>query len=322
MADTNTISQSATTSGATSEAHRTPEQLRRLAHDRFIAPKTQETLSDAIYSVPTVNIFDHQRISEQLAARLNDPEFLKAEHFKDFRTKAVAFVTRQAQLTAKVRATMPELREIASNVPGCRNFGHVATMTYQRTPEFTGDVNDADALQAWAIEVVKLEAEGVVAFAGWIEDHQKAVLSGLWEVFTTSLDLGIEGVADELAAQVWRWAAYHADDLLNSDVPVYIRLREKAHWTARAWKTARLDEREQHGSLHALADREDGTGTPDPDLIDLGTLQNPIRIESLIPKTPELRWTDADVQNELRRAGVFRADDVYGEAVELLPLAA
>ena len=308
---------------------RTHEQLRRKAHDRFISPATQEAISDAAYSVPGITVFDHQRILEQLAARLNDPEFLDAPHFRDFRTAAVAFAKRQAELTVKIKVLMPELSTVAANVPGCRNFGHVATMTYQRTPEFTGDVNDADALQAWTTKVVKLEAEAVVALAGWIEKHRKAVLAGIWEVLAGCLDLGIDGgahgrnfLADELAAQVWRWAAYHADDLLNSPVPVHLRLREKAHWTARAWKTARLAEREVHEPLDALVDREYRTAVPAAEAVDLAAIWNPVRIESFIPKAPELHWTDADLDLELRRAGPFRADDVYGEPVELLPLAA
>ena len=294
--------------------HRTSEQLRRRAHDRFISPATQEALSDAIYGTPTMTVFDHQRITEQLAERLKEPEFLNAQSFMKFRVAAVAFVMRQAQLTAEVRAMMPQLSTVAASVPGCRNFGHAAMMTYQRTTEYAGDADDTDALTAWAVQTVRSEAEAVVAFAGWIKDHQKAVVSGIWEVLTTSLDLGIEGVADELAAQVWRWVSLNAVDLMNSEVPIHIRLWRKAHWTARAWRTSRLNEREQMGSLDTLVEHEAGTGKPTTEMVDLGALQNPIIIS-------EMKWTHTDLKRELRRAGPFRANDIY-EAVKSLPLAA
>lgn len=298
------------------DAETTPahEKLRRRAHDRFISTRTQEALSDAIYAVQTVTVFDHARIVEQLAARLN--EYLNVSHLKEFRNKAVSFVTRQAELAAKIHVLMPELVEVARGVRGCQDSGHIAAMIYRRTPEYTGSIEDADALREWATATTVGEAEGVAALAAWIEEHRKIVFDGIWSIFRDCLDLGIhDGVIDELAADVWRWASHNTVSLLESNVPIHLRLRGKASSVARTWKTIYLRERENKGGefvkLEKLARFENRTGTVATEVIDLEAIHNPIIIR-------ELPWTHADLDRELRRAGLFRVDD----AIEHLCVAA
>ncbi len=320
MADTN-ISPATALTVAPSKAPRTHEQLRRKAHDRFISPATQEALSDAIYGVPGSTVFDHQRITEQLAERLNDQEFLNAHHFKQFRVQAVAFVTRQAELTAKVRVLMPELKEAEAAV-------------YDRLHNYSGDVEDEAALRAWIGEVTHLHSEGIDRMYDWIIKYRNAVYSDIYKFLDRCSDLekNLDDVADSIASEIWLHVADHAADYLQSATTLCRRLKKMGYWRARAWKTKRLADIAKGVVLQASdkftigLDGIERTVTGDEGEVELGAvvdevisaaaIHNPLEIQDLMPK-----WTDADLERELRRAGPFRACE-SDEFRELLPIAA
>lgn len=290
------------------------KDLRR-ARDRFSSPKTQQALSEAIAEVPSATVFDTERIKDQLFRRLG--EFKHIERFQDFRAAVVAWATGQARLTVKLREILRELFI----------HGHVVTMLFLRLPEFAGLDEE---FRGWVEATAKREQEGIEALASWITQHRRAVRGGIWNVLGECMDLDLGEfiaeiddtkhlVLDELESQVWREVVYSTDQILSSSEPISRQLWWKGYWAAMAWKKRRLDEKEKHAGekyiigLHGLEriirsdDGDDEIGITGDDIIDPNGNLNPIVI-------CECPWKQADLERELRRAGPFRADDVYETA--------
>jgi hypothetical protein len=82
-----------------------------------------------------------------------------------------------------------------------------------------------------------------------IHDHQKAIYAGIWSVLRGQSDLAEESLAAEvqcLSNDVWLWVIENLEDLLApGTAKVGTRLRAKAFWVARSWKTQRLRSRKR-----------------------------------------------------------------------------
>lgn len=252
--------------------HRTHEQLRRAARDKFNQRATQEALNEAIYSVPGITVFDARRVMEQLERHLND--FLGIDHFKEFRKVTTAWVTRQAQLVIVLR----ELLQTTNDYNPTRLFNEL--------PNYSGAVS-VTALNEWAYRIKLTDAHAKAEIPAWVDQYRKVVYSGIWYVLKDCMDLGVGGyapvvrhedgqesrlfhpVVEEIASDVWLWVYKEAFLLVNSAVPLHIRLWHKARRTALIWKLNRLadrrtfvsqstldDRRQQLESLHDLDERE------------------------------------------------------------------
>ncbi|SFS10805.1 hypothetical protein SAMN05421771_1850 [Granulicella pectinivorans] len=318
------------------------------ARERFHAEKVQAALKEAILGVSGTTVFDVQRIVGQLFERLQDHRYPKGVAYaRLFQAEAVAWASRQAQLVVK-------LRQILSG----RERDVLDTMLFLRLPEFAGCVNDADALQVWTQVIARRETEGIEALATWIKVHAAAVRSGIRRVLVDCRDLEgcIDDVEDQLFSEMWMYVADHAAKFADTE-GLRAELHWRAYWRARAWKTERIrllkkgdapkpastDGIEETESELAYL-REQGKCSPRPIVlgpgdehandaykeglgdegkvrmwsgaIDLEQYHNPIVIR-------DLPWTYADLERELRRAGPFRADEVYdAETCEQTLLAA
>ena len=294
-------------------------ELRR-ARDRFGSEKTQIALNEAILSIRGVTIFDSERILEQLFKRLTD--FKSIGNVKAFREAVVAWATRQARLTVKLREILRELHV----------HGHVATMLFLRLPQFA----DTDAeFRTWVQSTVEREQEGIEALAHWIVAHKRAVRAGIWAVLSecTDLDLGEFSnendetkfaVLDELEAKVWRKIAYSTDQILSSSEPIRRQFWWKGYWAATAWKSHRIDEKKKHaGEKYAIGlnglekiiaddNGDDEVEVSEDEVKNFNAELNPI----IIGRLP---WTKTDFDREVRRVlrmnhtGPFRPDEEYDQ---------
>jgi hypothetical protein len=88
-----------------------------------------------------------------------------------------------------------------------------------------------------------------------LSDCRESVHKGLWSVLRSATDLGVtDETIDELENGVWEWLRFHKTSPLYTDgvarpenvhfangtTSATTRLRNKAGWLARAWKTDRL----------------------------------------------------------------------------------
>jgi hypothetical protein len=317
------------------------KDLRR-ARDQFNSPKTQRALSEAIQATGATT-HDEQRIITQLGKRLRD---FKIGKMANFRPAAIAWVTRQGQLNVKLRELLQELRE----------NGHIATMLFLRLSEFKGtdeelrgwveetarrEQEGVDALVVWIREHRRAVRRGIwrilrtcydlgvtTGFDSTSEGRDSDNESEDDEPDTSEGTLDAEdssGTPDsrepdpivaELESQVWRKVAYDTNSILSSDRPVSEQLRKRGYWAARAWKKARVAEKEKHREdkytigLHGLErivrddEGDDMVGVIGDDVVDPNANLNPITFL-------ERPWTRTDLERELRRAGPFRADDKY-----------
>jgi hypothetical protein len=97
------------------------------------------------------------------------------------------------------------------------------------------------------------QAANSARFHEWITEHRKAVYAGIWDVLQGCMDLcpgqpgfyRVADVAEEIAADVWMWVAANVDKLLKpGSASLANRLRARAEWQVRAWKTDRLRHRD------------------------------------------------------------------------------
>jgi hypothetical protein len=286
----------------------------RTVRDRFNALKTQLALREAVLDVPTITVFDVERIIDQLWKHKD--EFKHIAGFKECRAAFVAWAVRLAQLTVQLRKILPTLAV----------SDHISTLVLFRLPDYRGAEDD---LEEWVVETAASQRKALEELGEWINRNRNAVYSGARIVLRTckGLDKNLDDVADCIASDVWKFVADNALDFANSsDSELRARLKGLAESRARTWKSNRLDEIEAgdrvresnthsiglHG-LEATVRHPNGTSeTVDVPCVSLNDLHNPIIIR-------DLPWTQADLERELRRAGPFRAD---GCDVELLPLAA
>lgn len=302
----------------------------KTARERYHAPMTQIALRGAILEVPGSTNFDMERIIDQLAGRLGEFKHIGKGKIKQFRTEVISWAKRQARLNVR-------LREILRKV----SFpDQIATMLFLRLPEFTGA--DEDFCE-WVKATAQRDQDGANSLAAWMRECASAVRSGIRTVLSSCCDLEgcIRDVEDQLFSEVWLDVARHPAKFLEFEKAGTLskKLHAKSKWRARAWKTARLRALDKGANPKPVPGgfedveselaylREQGKCPPRPIVlgpgdtselghgheermrlwagsIDLSELHNPIVI-------PELPWTDADLGYELRRAGPFRADDVY-----------
>lgn len=220
----------------------TDKDLRR-THDQFTSPKTKKILSEAILGVPGATDSDEKRIVAQLGKRLR--EFKHLGKMKSFRPVAVTWVTRQAQLTIKLREVLQHTHSF--NAP----------LLFDVLPTFDGEVS-VDALRIWMECVKQHEAEAIATVPRWVRQFRRLVYKAIWSTLGGCLDLGVGAfnpvvvhsdgsvsalwhpVVEEIAGEVWLWVFQDAYDLATSSVPISVRLWHKARKQAIKWREERI----------------------------------------------------------------------------------
>lgn len=231
------------------------KRLRRL---RRYYKAAYPSLSESIYqAAPGIDVFDHQRILELLARNM-DASFVGKEDRRSFNRWALEWTQRAARLTAHVKAMRPALELAAQSVFPfeAHELDDLLINVSRNIDQYRGELEDATSLAAWATDYMKQSANGVVAFYTWIKKHRRSIRSGLWSVMKRCGDLipgqpgthKIIGAMDELESDVWFWVRDHAVELLRpGSATLKTRLRARAAFIARAWKSKRL--RETDGPL-------------------------------------------------------------------------
>lgn len=225
----------------------------------------------SIFAVPGITKTDYQRIIGNFASRLND--YLDSKDFKQFRSKAIAWVSKQAQLTII-------LREMLLSQPDAYD----APLLMTELPNYEGEIQ-ANAIHVWAIAMMERKKRAIAEVPIWFDKYRKLVYANIWVELKKCPDLGVGGydpvkigtdgqssqlrhaVVEELSSDVWLWVYERALSLYESETPIYKRIRGKARRAALLWKLNRLKERdtfisqttldERRGKLLHLMDAED-----------------------------------------------------------------
>lgn len=316
-------------------SHHYDQDLRR-TRERIGSVKTQLALNEAILEIPEVTVFDAKRILEQLSKRKDD--FKHIEKPKDARAAFIAWAARQARLIARFRAILPELQLTEQ----------VASLTLLRLPDYPGN-EDGEAFESWVREAANREAYNLSSLAELVTTYRAAVRKGIRKVLKGCIGLGLDSrigpidgdarstylvddgawsmTVDEIESDVWMDVARDIGRVLGARNPGAL-LHEKAFWFARAWKKRRLYERaasdtRYHVGLSGLEmistddngeERAEGVRACSfYDLHNSFDLEQPSEQRATV-------WTDMDLEQHLRRAGQFRADDA--EIDDPLPAAA
>jgi hypothetical protein len=248
---------------------RTPKAQRKRKLDRYFYAAYSE-LNEAIYrTAGAVNALDADYILRQLAESMEE-HYAGQEHRKVFRAWAIEWVKRMACLTSQVKSMEQALiDEAAESQPdlGRGEIGTAAFLVLRRLHLYPGDQSDLARLSQWAKAYAVKWASALRGFLQWREAHKCAVFDGIWEVLLDCEGLGpSEAVVNELAQNVWHWAYENADALIEPGAPIIFRLKERAYWVARAWKTDRLRDRDDFVSL---------SGETAPQLSDDDVLSSP-----------------------------------------------
>lgn len=308
--------------------------LLRKARDRFNSLETQLAIREAVLDVEGITESDLDRVLDQLDQRKG--YFKHIASFKAARVAMVEWAARQARLIARFRVLLLELR-LSDTVAG---------LMLLRLPDYTGNEDDFDA---WASERGEREEFCLSKFADIVTEHRGAVRSGIRKVLATCIGLGLDSrtasneerevssylhndgpwsmAVDELESDVWmEVAGGELDTVINHPLPGGL-LNLKAQYFARAWKTDRVREKEQDtgysvyfdGLKHTVTE-EGSERTKDAVSASFYDLHNsPFQLEH--PSEPKgTPWTNDYLEQELRKAGPFRADG--SDTAEPLPVAA
>jgi hypothetical protein len=229
---------------------KTKAQLRRAVHDRFINPKAQEAISEAIYSNSAVSALDRERIVGQFANRLND--YLDVPDFKLFRQLAVEWCGRQAALTAILNDNLNGIRESVLSVAGISSDDATITIRvlYDLLPTYTGPTDDSAAFVEWATTLaVELARQAMTRWTRF-QTAEPALYTGIWSVFrgpkTGCLDFdtpsGMESIADDLALNVMTYFLRYYYRFSTDDEILQKQLCTRGKYAALAWRKNFLTE--------------------------------------------------------------------------------
>ena len=230
----------------------TQAQRRRKVLRYFHSPLTDAALTSAIHeSAPSLDSRDKERIiGHCLADRLDT--YGGPEDREAFRVWAVEWVTRFARLTELVKAMLPALTALAATVPASSDHQNAAARVLYRLDEYTGPIDDTEALSEWTSARAITEAQNAVTLRDWMAEHNSAVRRGVIDVLSSCSGLGIqdehgafnEDVVDELCRDTWTAIAERVGEFSQTGTATLAqRLRAKARFTARAWKSKQLEDR-------------------------------------------------------------------------------
>ncbi len=234
----------------------TPEQQRRrkvLRYSRGVL--TVKAMRKAIAAAaPPLNESDAENIISYLGEHIDD--YTGPERLLQFRTWAVAWVTRIARLTVTVRPMLPA---VTATVPGLSadEYALCGRRLLSSLHEFTGDDADAECLKTWACEWALNHRHRATTFDQWYRDPilRQAVKDGLRDVLKDCCNLGIsitvrsDGQWDDLTvaeieSDLWLWVSEHMVEMLQpgsrDETTVADRLRGRARFEAMRWKTDQL----------------------------------------------------------------------------------
>lgn len=175
-------------------------------------------------------------------------------------------LNRKQQIEALLLRTYPQIDELIE----AEADRHLTVFDFNRLKidiagdvhrEYSGPSDDDEAFLTWAAPAVKKR----VQFYLIRRECEKAVYAGIWTVMHGAEDLSqydnpvetVKEIAEDTWGRIWtKW-----EELVASDVEASwpTRLREKAYWQARAWKTSQLRERKRFEDvLDRLAVDEEG----------------------------------------------------------------
>jgi len=305
---------------AKKEAKKKYAAERRRVLRYFNSPKTQDVMRNVIrHTSSALTSADIGRIIQCFKKRLDD--YLVVNDAEMFRTMAATRVKRLAKITERLTSILPNL---------CLgDYDLTARSVLWNVNDYQGSEDDVDAVTDWATVSLARSTAGLAAFYTWRRQHRKAVYRGLWDTLQGCLDLGVgdidpshpNPVIEELASEVWLWTLKNASRLLEPEVPVHKRLRGRARFVARAWKTKRLRERERFVNIDQECKAIDAiekarlSGKLPQRRIVLGPGDiderptSKVRLRKPLKKKGAPLWTEADLAAALRRAGPFRAHD-------------
>jgi hypothetical protein len=139
---------------------------------------------------------------------------------------------------------------------------------------YHGPIDDAPFLR-WAYEV----AQPVLSFLEIQHQCERYVFAAIYKVLKNCDGLGVNhrsydysgrivqyGTVDEIASDVWIWTLEHLDELsVPGKAKLTTRMSERAMWTARAWKTKQIRQRDKTVNIEGfLLKEQNGTSKPKP----------------------------------------------------------
>lgn len=170
--------------------------------------------------------------------------------------------------------------------------------------------------------------DGLRMLADWITHHRMAVYRGAWRVLRSCRDLDncLDDIADCVASATWLYVADNVNEFLNSSKPVSKKLSDKAENIARAWKSEKLRSDEGRpavgyqiglNGLEKITSDDEGDDQIEVDINDV--IDGNANLNAIV--ILERPWTQADLEQELRRAGPFRVDFVYESDAQVIAVA-
>ena len=128
----------------------------------------------------------------------------------------------------------------------------------EHLPQYTGPIKD-EAFREWAADAIRPAVSRIAAFTRLKTETERFVLRAIWKVVNTATDLMDDFTVADISDRVWLWAFEHFDELVTpGEAKPSTRLYLIAYWQARAWKTARLRERNKFMQLEHTRDGKPG----------------------------------------------------------------